>query len=307
MNDNTRTVMGQRKASSGLTEVLSEFPQIELAVVFGSVACDGERPESDVDLAVAARRALGAEQQIALIEAMAGCTGRPIDLVDMCMVGEPLLRKIVRVDPLEFLQRHTSLAAASDYARVLGADQGNPDALQSVSLDDDRRSDAGVATAPVGLVAAAALGTPHRDRAELQTFDQRAPAPLRRVGGHAKQRRLRDVTLPQAYQAGRAAGAWHLHPQRVNAFTDKAPMLRRNLPEVRTRGQGNSVVLLSHLSQTARCGRATAAAARRVGDVTAPGGHARAMHPVRTAWRPLAPVWIETLGGMGSTISCSLD
>jgi predicted nucleotidyltransferase len=97
MNKNAHTAAtGQRDAGSQLTEVLSAFAQIELAVLFGSVARGHERPESDVDVAVAARHALSAAEKIAIVEAMAQRTGRPIDLVDLRTVAEPLLGQILR-------------------------------------------------------------------------------------------------------------------------------------------------------------------------------------------------------------------
>lgn len=79
--------------------VLAAFPHIELALLFGSVARGDERAQSDLDIAVGARRALSAAQKIALIEALAERTGRPIDpvdLVDLRTVGEPLLGQILR-------------------------------------------------------------------------------------------------------------------------------------------------------------------------------------------------------------------
>lgn len=89
-------VTEQRDAASQLSTVLEAFPQIELAVLFGSVARGCERPDSDVDIAVAARRALTTEEKIALVEALAERTGRPIDLVDLRTVAEPLLGQILR-------------------------------------------------------------------------------------------------------------------------------------------------------------------------------------------------------------------
>ena len=76
--------------------MLSVFPHIELALLFGSVARGQAHAQSDIDLAVASRRALTAEQKIALIEALAERTGRPIDLIDLRTVGEPLLGQILR-------------------------------------------------------------------------------------------------------------------------------------------------------------------------------------------------------------------
>lgn len=97
MSDNTGSrATGSRDTISGLRAVLAAFPKIELAIVFGSVARGHERPHSDVDIAVAQRRALSAEQKIALIEALAERTGRPIDLIDLRTVGAPLLGQILR-------------------------------------------------------------------------------------------------------------------------------------------------------------------------------------------------------------------
>jgi predicted nucleotidyltransferase len=97
MNESTCIgVTDPRDTISELRAVLSAFPRIELVIVFGSVARGRERPDSDVDIAVAARRALSVEQKIALIEAMAERTGRPIDLIDLRTIGEPLLGQILR-------------------------------------------------------------------------------------------------------------------------------------------------------------------------------------------------------------------
>lgn len=86
----------QHDTDEQLRAVLAAFPHIELALLFGSVARSDERPQSDLDIAVGARRALSAAQKIALIEALAERTGRPIDLVDLRTVGEPLLGQILR-------------------------------------------------------------------------------------------------------------------------------------------------------------------------------------------------------------------
>lgn len=80
-----------------LLEVLNRFPRLELVLVFGSVAQGRARPESDLDIAVAAgHRALTAEERIALVEALAERTGRPVDLIDLHDAGEPLLGQILR-------------------------------------------------------------------------------------------------------------------------------------------------------------------------------------------------------------------
>ena len=77
-------------------DVLTSFPAVELAMLFGSVVQGRQRPDSDIDIAVDAGQVLTAADKIALIEALAERTGRPIDLIDLKTVSEPLLGQIVR-------------------------------------------------------------------------------------------------------------------------------------------------------------------------------------------------------------------
>ena len=79
-----------------LREVLAHFPQVALALLFGSVASGCPRADSDLDMAVAAEQALTADEKLAMISALAERTGRPIDLIDLRVVSEPLLGQIVR-------------------------------------------------------------------------------------------------------------------------------------------------------------------------------------------------------------------
>lgn len=79
-----------------LKKVLAHFPDITLALLFGSVAAGRQRADSDLDIAVAAKQALTAQEKMALVSAFAEQTGRPVDLIDLHMVSEPLLGQIVR-------------------------------------------------------------------------------------------------------------------------------------------------------------------------------------------------------------------
>lgn len=83
-------------SDASLRAVLEGFPGLLLAIVFGSVAQGRATPSSDLDIAVAARHALSAEQKMALVCALATRTGRPVDLIDLHTVGQPLLGQIVR-------------------------------------------------------------------------------------------------------------------------------------------------------------------------------------------------------------------
>jgi predicted nucleotidyltransferase len=79
-----------------LRNVLARFPVVVLALVFGSVAQGRERADSDLDIAVAANQALTVTEKMDIIAALAEQTGRPVDLIDLKVVTEPLLGQIVR-------------------------------------------------------------------------------------------------------------------------------------------------------------------------------------------------------------------
>lgn len=80
-----------------LLEVLDEsVPGISTAILFGSLARGTARPDSDLDIAIDIGRPLSMEEKIALIDALALRTGRPIDLVDLRVIGEPLLGQVLR-------------------------------------------------------------------------------------------------------------------------------------------------------------------------------------------------------------------
>ena len=75
--------------------VLNRFPSVELALLFGSVAAGLQRSDSDLDIAVAANHRLTADEKMDIIASLAEATGRPIDLVDLRQVGEPLMGQIL--------------------------------------------------------------------------------------------------------------------------------------------------------------------------------------------------------------------
>ena len=79
-----------------LREVLARFANVTSAVLFGSAAEGRQRTDSDLDIAVAADHPLTVAEKIAIIQALAEKTGRPIDLIDLATVTEPLLGQIVQ-------------------------------------------------------------------------------------------------------------------------------------------------------------------------------------------------------------------
>ena len=81
---------------SAIRATLMEHAGIRLAILFGSMAAGKGRPDSDVDLAIDAGHVLDVDKKMTLIGKLAECTGRPIDLIDLRSVGEPLLGQIIR-------------------------------------------------------------------------------------------------------------------------------------------------------------------------------------------------------------------
>lgn len=102
-------------------KALAAHPDIKLAIVFGSVARDQARRDSDIDIAVQADRPLSAERRVELVEDLALATGRPVDLVDLTTVGVPLLGEIIRHGRRIF-------GNADDYAEA---------ALRNIYLNED--------------------------------------------------------------------------------------------------------------------------------------------------------------------------
>ena len=99
--------------SEEIKGVLFNYPFIKLGIVFGSVAVLRNRPNSDVDLGVAATAVLTVEQKIALIEDITVKLERELDLVDLMSINGPILQQILCRGHI-FLKKDTSL-----YARLI--------------------------------------------------------------------------------------------------------------------------------------------------------------------------------------------
>lgn len=67
----------------------------QMIILFGSLAGNNARADSDIDLAVDAGHRLTVTEKVALVSAISKVTGRTVDLVDLNAVGEPLLGQIL--------------------------------------------------------------------------------------------------------------------------------------------------------------------------------------------------------------------
>ena len=92
----TNMIQPENTLDNQLRAVLRHFPNVVQALVFGSAAKGKQRADSDIDIAVAAHAPLTADEKIDLIASLAESTGRPVDLIDLKVVAEPLLGQIVR-------------------------------------------------------------------------------------------------------------------------------------------------------------------------------------------------------------------
>lgn len=78
-----------------IESVMSRYPSVVLAILFGSMAKDRPHNDSDLDIAVASSTPMTAQPYIAIVEDLALALGRPVDLVDLDRTHNPLLRQIL--------------------------------------------------------------------------------------------------------------------------------------------------------------------------------------------------------------------
>ena len=98
-----------------IQQVLAQHGGIRMAILFGSLAKAQAAPQSDLDLAIQMDAPLTAEAKMALIGELSQAIGRPVDLIDLRVAGEPLLGQILKhgarllgndSDYAELLKRH---------------------------------------------------------------------------------------------------------------------------------------------------------------------------------------------------------
>lgn len=95
MADNPATYSNTKEISV-VKKALQRFPYLSLAILFGSVAANKARYESDIDIAVQSDKPLTTEQKMEIIEAIAESTGRAVDLVDIKTAGIPIMSEVIK-------------------------------------------------------------------------------------------------------------------------------------------------------------------------------------------------------------------
>ena len=104
--------MSKAALTDQIVELLSTYPQVRVAILFGSMASASHTPESDLDLALYGERPLSSKLKMDLIQRLASIAKRPIDLIDMRVIGEPLLGEILT-------KGKRILGSNSDFASLL--------------------------------------------------------------------------------------------------------------------------------------------------------------------------------------------
>lgn len=83
-----------------LKSIIGSYPQIKLAILFGSFAFGVATEDSDVDIAVLADARLTKAERMELITSIGKALGRPVDLVDMRTAGVAVLGEVFKGDRL---------------------------------------------------------------------------------------------------------------------------------------------------------------------------------------------------------------
>ncbi len=78
-----------------LHEYFTQQDTLRLVMIFGSVARQQQRFDSDIDIAILMAHELSMDEKKTFIEDVAVITGRAVDLVDLTTAGEPLLGQIL--------------------------------------------------------------------------------------------------------------------------------------------------------------------------------------------------------------------
>jgi predicted nucleotidyltransferase len=79
-------------AENAVRDVLTTHPEVRIAILFGSLARGSGRPDSDLDVSVAADAPLDETQKLSLVAELAHSAGRAVDLVDLRTAAGLVLR-----------------------------------------------------------------------------------------------------------------------------------------------------------------------------------------------------------------------
>ena len=101
------------KLKASILRVLHRFKEIELCIIFGSVASGHASNKSDLDIAIAGKHSFHEGTYLELVAALAESTNREIDLIDLNTANGPILKKALSTGVV-ILNRDKNL-----YARLI--------------------------------------------------------------------------------------------------------------------------------------------------------------------------------------------
>ncbi|MBX3640488.1 MAG: nucleotidyltransferase domain-containing protein [Nitrosomonas sp.] len=95
---NRASIKSKSRLAQQLTELLSQYPNIRLAILFGSQANPAQRKHSgsDIDLAILATVPINSIFKMQLMEAISTELGYPVDIVDVHEAPEPILGEVFK-------------------------------------------------------------------------------------------------------------------------------------------------------------------------------------------------------------------
>ncbi len=79
-----------------LTRFLTRYPNLKLAMLFGSQATGQAAPGSDIDLGLLFDKPLSGSDKLGMIEAIGVEFGRPVDIVDLFHAPEPVTGQVFK-------------------------------------------------------------------------------------------------------------------------------------------------------------------------------------------------------------------
>lgn len=120
-----------------LKAVLQQYPQVKLAILFGSFVKETETADSDIDLAVAADHVLSSQEKIEIMTALAEKFARPIDLIDLQLKHEPILSQVLTTGEKVI---HTDNSLYAELIKTMWYDQADFIPYRSRILQERRQA-----------------------------------------------------------------------------------------------------------------------------------------------------------------------
>ncbi len=96
MTSQAKNIAPTQDVIKAISAWLNNQPEIVFAILFGSFAKGTEQEYSDIDLAIELNTKMTADIKLSLLQSLGEITARNIDLVDLKIIGEPLLNQVVQ-------------------------------------------------------------------------------------------------------------------------------------------------------------------------------------------------------------------